>query len=451
MNSIESMNSVRGKISGVLLLFGAILAGLSITSQPARAQTETVLYSFGNQPDGSNPYASLLMDKNGNLYSTTNKGGTSGAGTVFKVTLTGEESVLYSFGSGSEDGTYPDAGLIAYKGSLYGTTYAGGAGGPDCSFLGCGTVFKLIPKPAKGCPSDSNTGNGWCESVLYSFGSQSGDGIAPDAGLIVDTEGNLYGTTLSGGNGVGAVFELSPQPAGGCAAGSNPGNGWCETVLYSFGSEPDGANPYAGVILDKSGNLYGTTANGGNNQGTVFKLSTEPAGGCAGGSNPGNGWCETVLYRFGNKSGDGANPYGALVMDSKGDLYGTTLNAGAGTWGTVFGVTPTGEEVTLYSFGSEPNDGCNPFDGLIRDSKGNLYGTANACGGLDGGTVFELSPPETKGAAWTETILYAFNFDAGKGDGTAPVGGLLMEDGILYGTTDLGGANGNGTVFELTP
>jgi uncharacterized repeat protein (TIGR03803 family) len=408
------------------------------------------------------------MDSKGNLYGTTNKGGANNEGMVFEVSPqpaggcpTGSnpgdgwcEKVLYSFGQ-SGDGTYPDADLILHSGALYGTTFAGGNGLGDnyCGSGGCGTVFKLSRKPAKGCASGSNTGNGWCETVLYSLGGQP-DGFGAYAGLITDTEGNFYGTTLYGGNGVGTVFKLSPEPARGCAAGSNTGNGWCETVLYSFGNEPDGQNPQGGVIRDSKGNLYGTTVYGGINPGTVFKLSPEPASGCASGSNTGNGWCETVLYRFGSQSGDGSNPYGGLVTDGRGNLYGTTSRYGANTWGTVFEVTPTGVETTLHSFGAPPlgaDDGCGPLDHLLRDSKGNLYGTTNACGALDGGIAFELSPPHTKGAAWTYTVLHDFNGIDGR-DASAPQAGLIMDkNGNLYGTTDLGGASGVGTVFEITP
>jgi uncharacterized repeat protein (TIGR03803 family) len=466
------MKFMQSKISGIMLVFGGIFAVLFISPQPAHAQTGTALYSFGTPPDGSEPRAALIMDSKGNLYSTTNKGGANGVGAVFELspeiasgcaagTGAGDgwcESVLYSFGNGSEDAAYPDAALLLYKGDLYGTTYSGGApGGPNCSFQPCGTVFKLGPKPKSGCPTGTNTGNGWCESVLYSFDSQPGDGFNPYAGLIVDKEGNLYGTTPFGGISGGTVFELSPEPASGCPTGSYTGNGWCETVLYAFGGEPDGGNPYGGVIIDKEGNLYGTTAYGGINGGTVFKLMPEPASGCATGSNTGNVWCETVLYRFGSQSGDGENPYGGLVIAGKGNLYGTTYAFGANTWGTVFEVTPTGEETTLHNFGAPPlggNDGCDPFDSLIRDSSGNLYGDTETCGQYGGGNVFELSPPPPteKGAAWTYAALYDFHEC---GDTPTPpcnpVAAVILEGGNLYLTLAGGGSNGNGAVFEVSP
>jgi uncharacterized repeat protein (TIGR03803 family) len=453
------MNTVRTKISGVTLALGAVLTVSCITLQPAHAQTGSVLYSFGAQPDGAYPRASLIMDTKGNFYGTTYQGGANGEGTVFELTAAGEESVLYSFGAGSGDGNQPDSSLLLYKGDFYGTSYYGGVQGPECLSSGCGTVFKLSPKPAKGCPAGSNAGNGMCETVLYTFGSLTSDGVDPYAGLIVDEAGNLYGTTVYGGNddsGAGTVFELSREPAGGCPTGSNPGNGWCETVLYTFLEElgADGQNPNGGVIIDKAGNLYGTTLSGGKDQsvqeGTVFELSPEPVGGCAAGSNTGNGWCETVLYSFGSQSGDGANPYAGVVMDSRGNLYGTTSQAGAGEsgGGTVFEVTPAGAETVLWSFGELEYDGCTPFDGVI-DSKGHLYGTTWGCGQYGLGMVFEMSPPAKRGGPWSETKLYAF---PGAPGGQNPAAGLVMnKDGNLFGTTEIGGANGNGTVFEVTP
>ena len=461
------MNSVRSMTIRLAVAFGAVLPAL-IGLQPAHAQTETVLYSFGSAPDSRYPWSSLIMDSKGNLYSTTNQGGTNGAGTVFELspetgsgcptgTNTGNgwcESVLYSFGSVSGDASNPASSLLLYKSDLYGTTVNGGVVGMECSGLGCGTIFKLSPAPKKGCAAGTNTGNGWCESVIYSFAGAGGDGFSPYADLIVDKKGNLYGTTQYGGEndaGAGTVFELSPEPAGGCATGSNPGNGWCETVLYVFGAAADGANPWGGVVMDKEGNLYGTTYGGetGFGGGTVFKLIPEPAGGCPTGSNPGNGWCETVLYAFGSQSGDGTNPVAGLVMDSKGNLYGTTLYAQPGG-GTVFEVTPTGAETVLWTFGLIGYDGDNPFDGVIRDSKGNLYGTTDLGGQQGVGMVFELSPPAKKGGAWGETPLCSFM--GAPNDGAYARGSLIMDKkGNLYGATQAGGTIGNGAVFELVP
>lgn len=255
---------------------------------------ETVLYQFGNYPDGATPYGSLVADESNNLYGTTATGGTSGAGTVFEVDQSGNETILYNFGSGADDGFEPFAGLVRDKeGNLYGTTLEGGPGGG-------GTVFKV-----------NASGE---ETVLYGFGSASGDGILPWAGLTLDSKGNLYGTTDAGGaNGRGTVFKISPKGT--------------ETVIYSFGPAPDGNSPNEGdgVILDPAGNLYGTTSSGGSfGLGTAFKIDT-------------NGK-ETILHSFSGK--DGKVPAGGLSRDPKGNLYGAASGGGAYGGGVIFRITP---------------------------------------------------------------------------------------------------------------
>jgi uncharacterized repeat protein (TIGR02543 family) len=274
--------------------------------------TETVLYNFGNGGDGQNPYAGLIFDSAGNLDGTTSVGGVYGKGTVFKLSPNGgggwTETVLYSFGNGS-DGVNPYGGLIFdNSGNLYGTTVNGGANGG-------GTAFEVSP----------NGGGGWAETVLYSFGNGSSDGLNPYAGLIFDSSGNLYGTTVNGGANVGGTaFEVSP----------NGGGGWAETVLYSFGNgSSDGLNPYAGLVFDNSGNLYGTTANGGPySGGTVFELSP---------FNGANNRCcrEVQVYKFGSGL-DGRNPNAGVIFGASGTLYGTTVNGGVNGGGTVFGIVP---------------------------------------------------------------------------------------------------------------
>ncbi|MGE5206863.1 MAG: choice-of-anchor tandem repeat GloVer-containing protein [Chlamydiota bacterium] len=305
--------------------------------------TKTVFYSFSGGTDGAFPNWDLLRDPMGNLYGTTYWGGSSGYGTVFKVTPTGTETVLYNF-AGNSDGANPSAGLARDpQGNLYGTTYSGGASG-------YGTVFKVAP-----------TGT---ETVLYSFTGGS-DGANPTWGLIRDPQGNLYGTTYSGGaSGYGTVFKVTPTGT--------------KTVLYSFaGGSDDGAHPEAGLIRDPMGNLYGTTGSGGgSNQGTVFKVTQTGT--------------ETVLYIF-SGGADGANPSAPLTRDPQGNLYGTTHSGGAYGYGTVFKVTPTGTETVLYSF-TGGADGANPIGGLARDPMGNLYGTAYSGGASGYGTVFKLIP-----------------------------------------------------------
>jgi uncharacterized repeat protein (TIGR03803 family) len=396
--------------AGVTLAIASAL--LLVAARLAQAQTETVLYSFGsNSADGARPLSGLVSDKRGNLYGTTEWGGSYFQGTVFKVTPAGDETVLYNFGSQSGDGMNPYAGLVLDKqGNLYGTTCCGGS-------YGYGTVFKLTPAGL--------------EAVLYSFGSQIADGRYLYAGLVLDKQDNLYGATYSGGAyGYGTVFKLTP-------AGQ-------ETVLYSFQCQSgDGCGPAGALVFDKKDNLYGTTVGGGgpNNPGTVFMLT--PAGN------------ETVLHSFGAQSEDGHHPYGGLIFDKQGNLYGTTCCGGVHGYGTVFKLTLAGSETVLYSFGSVPGDGHGPNAALVFDKQGNLYGTTSA-GGVnpgafhlyDQGTVFKITP------TGTETVIY--NFGVATGDAFSPGGSLVFDKkGHLYGTTAYGGAQGGvygeGSVFKLTP
>jgi uncharacterized repeat protein (TIGR03803 family) len=328
------------------------------------------------------------------------------------------------------DGQYPSAGVILDgMGNLYGTTFQGGS-------HQMGTLFKLAP-----------TGASWAETILYNFCAQANcaDGAEPQANLVMDAAGSIYGTTSAGGNhGGGTVFRLSPTSGG-----------WTETVLYSFCSQTncaDGQSPVAGLLMDSMGNFYGTTSYGGssdNRAGTVFKLSPTSTG-----------WNETVLHSFCqdyNVAGncvDGAVPLAGVIMDPAGSLYGTTYYGGTGTpsAGTVFRLTSTGTGWTheiLYNFCSQPNcpDGEEPQSTLIMDNAGNLYGTT--VNGLHGGTVFELSPTST---GWTEAVLYYFCPQSASTcpDGASPVAGLIIDSaGDLYGTTESGGDHGLGTVFEL--
>jgi len=343
-------------------LYGTTIKGGSGGSgtvfEVPRDGTQTRLYSFCSRKDcsdGAEPSGSLIMDKNGNLYGTTQEGGTSYGGTVFKLTPDGTETVLYLFCSQVRctDGAGPVAGLIMDKaGNLYGTTSSGGASES-------GTVFEVAP-------------NG-TETVLYSFCSVAGcpDGSGPVAGLITDKAANLYGTTGYGGpGGGGTVFEVTPNGT--------------ETVLYSFCRQTnciDGSRPGAGLIKDKVGNLYGTTESGGaDGQGTVFKLAPDGT--------------EAVLYSFANGR-DGTNPYAGLVTDKKGNLYGTTEYGGDNGCvggqgcGTIFELAPDGTETVLHTFKDQP-DGANPAAGLIMDSLGNLYGTTYGGGAYGLGTVFRL-------------------------------------------------------------
>jgi uncharacterized repeat protein (TIGR03803 family) len=404
----------------------------------ALAQKETVLYSFGiKAAEGATPWGSLIMDKAGDLYGTTSEGGAYGLGTVFKLSPPATKrgawtgTVLYSFGSQPGDGATPYDSLVTDKdGNLYGTTYSGGANN-------VGTVFELSPE---------KTGT-WTETVLYNFGGAPNDGSLPYAGLMIDTKDNLYGTTYTGGaNNAGTVFKLTREKSG----------AWSEAVLHGFGGAAnDGSLPYAGLIMDKAGDLYGTTSEGGAYSfGTVFKLSREKGG----------VWTETGLYSFGSQSEDGVNPHGSLIMDKAGNLYGMTTGGGKYVYGEVFKLSPPAEktgiraETILYSFGSYSIDGAYPFDGLIMDETGNLYGTTTGGGKYSFGTVFQMSPPAAEGSAWTEEVLYSFGGTRVRApNGEEPWDSLIMDnEGNLYGTTTEGGATthcdyGCGTVFKLAP
>ncbi len=452
----------------------AVLSTLPLIAvRPAQAQTETVLYNFMGGSDGSGPTSSLSSDGAGNLYGTTNSGGL-GYGTVFELSPTGgggwNEAVLYSF-TGRADGANPNLSYVTFDsgGNLYGTASQGGA-------EGYGVVFELGPEPVGGCPSGSNNGNGWCETVLYSFMSTP-DGASPASGLAWDQQGNLYGTTYGGGSGSGVVYELSPN-------GSGVSN---ESVLYSFCSQPsclDGAYPNG--LVQENGNFYGTTENGGAYAvGTVFELSPQPAGGCPSGSYTGNGWCESILHAFAGHPTDGRYPSGTPVFDSAGNVYGTTVYGGRGTCdfdagcGTVWELTPvTGggyTEEILHNFNSGPlTFGCCypirlphfPSAGVVLDSSGNIYGTttyggsSSYCtetekgrGTYQGcGTLFEIAKLQGKKAAYKFELLWIFNW----ADGANPVTSLILDGGHLYGTTYNGGdfcpyPDGCGVAFEFTP
>jgi uncharacterized repeat protein (TIGR03803 family) len=301
------------------------------------------------------------------------------------------ESVIYSF-AGQPDGAFPSAGLVRdAKGNLYGTTYGGGAAGN-------GTVYEVIP------PGTAK--------VLYSF-SGGADGSGPAAGLV-RANGSLYSTTLGGGaDFFGTVFKVTPAGL--------------ETVLASFARGDGGGFPEAGLIRDKQGNLYGTTSgyNGGYGNGAVFKVTPDGT--------------LTILYEFSGGE-DGLCPYGGLVSDFQGNLYGTTYRGGASGYGTVFEVAPDGKETVLHSFSGGP-DGSYPAAGLLRDGNGNLYGTTTGGGTGGYGTVFRVAK------TGTEKVLHSFT----GADGFYPIASLVEDaTGNLFGTTESGGSHGKGTVFRVT-
>lgn len=313
----------------------------------------TVLYSFAGPPDAANPAGPLLRDKSGNLYGTTVWGGASNQGAVFKLSSTGDETVLYSFAGNTADGSNPEGGVISdSEGNLFGTTEGGGDGAGCGGYIyGCGIVFEI-----------DTAGH---ETILHTFNGE-GDGAIPWAGLIRDAAGNFYGTTVEGGTaGLGTIFKLD-------TAGSL-------TLLHSFAGA-DGAYPYGPVIRDAKGNLYGATYQGGSSKvGTVFKLSTSGK--------------VTVLHNF-TGNNDGAYPPAGLVRDAAGNLYGTTAQGGSSSnMGTVFKVDTANKETVLHSF-TTPRQGMLPEAGLLLDKTGNLYGSTYYGGPRNDndGTIFKLTP-----------------------------------------------------------
>jgi uncharacterized repeat protein (TIGR03803 family) len=424
----------------------AIILGLAsiVATRTAHAQTYTVIHNFTGGADGEEPNYGLTIDASGNLYGTT-FGGDSGQGTAFMLspgnpawTLT----PLYAF-SGLTDGAAPYAAVVfGPDGTLYGTTGFGGVPNAACttggSFSGCGTVFNM-KNPAlreEGKPSGF-----WTETVLYEFLGLSDGAIPYGARVIFDRVGNLYGTAFSGGggncqggmgypSGCGVIYELTPS-----------NGGWTQTVLYTFSGGNDGAHPWAGVIFDQSGNLYGTTEFGGAyGYGTVYELT--PAA---------SGWTLKTLYSFQNTkdSQDGGQPFAGLIFDSSGNLYGATTTGGAGGGGTVFELTPSGAGwtfQTLYGFASVPGHlAQGPTASLVFDNGGNLYGATAGDGLYSFGSVFKLT--RSSNGTWTYTSLYDFqNLD----DGRTPRSNLVFDKyGNLYGTAT-GGQNGYGLVFEIT-
>jgi uncharacterized repeat protein (TIGR03803 family) len=349
-------------------------------------------------------------------------------------------TTIYQFTGGS-DGAEPWAPvLIGPDGVLYGTTFAGGILNPACSRGTCGVVFSLAP-PA-------TAGNGWTQTVLYSFTGGS-DGYGPVGGsLVADAAGALYGAASIGGgpNNGGTVFSLSPP--------ASQGGPWTESTLHTFtgtgAPSSDGAEPFGTLVVDAEGVLYGTTDSGGAyGLGTAFSLAPPKA--------PGEPWTETILHSFGNGS-DGLSPFAGLVAGGRGLFYGTTLGGGTFNVGTVYSLqAPTAHgdswtETVLYSFGQSATDGDGPEYGTLVIGKGGvLYGTTYYGGAYGEGSAFSLSPPAEPGGVWAETVIYSFDFQSG----ALPMGGLALgKDGILYGATSHGGSaarDSNGTVFQLKP
>jgi uncharacterized repeat protein (TIGR03803 family) len=402
---------------GVVLAMFALVAMLA---SGAKAATGKIIYSFAGEEDGEYTDTDLVIDGAGSLYGTSVRGGEFDGGTVFRLTPSGHSwihTVLYSF-TGSRDGGEPYKGVtLDAQGNLYGTAVTGGRG--SCEG-GCGVAYKL-----------TNSGGIWTQRVIHFF-SGGNDGSGPGAGLTIDSAGNLYGMAPTGGaNGLGVIYRLHPTASGGwnfrvihtftggadgatasagrlllhaghlygvaTAGGANEKGvafeltptqvgEWNFTTLYAFGGQPDAGFPYGGLLMDSSGNFYGTTYyDGANNLGSVYQLS--PAAG--------GGWTERVLYSF-RGGGDGQNSISTLVRDAAGNLYGTTSEGGAGcSCGTIFKLAPgangTWTESVVHRFHNTP-DGAFVYNGMVPDSAGNFYG-ATVHGGAHGeGSIYKFRP-----------------------------------------------------------
>lgn len=401
------------RVMGLALVFAARLA---------QAQTETVLYNFTGGTYDPGPASGLTSDSAGNFYGTTAGEGLEGFGTVFELSPNGSggwnETVLYNF-TGGVDGGNPSYSRVIFDGAgnIYGTTERGGA-------YENGVVFKLSP-----------AGANWTETTLHSFAGGA-DGFFPLTGLIMEPVGNLYGTTWAGGAlGGGTVFELSKS-----------GGVWTEQVIYAAGASKYGMT--AGLTMDAAGNIFGVSYS------TIFELSPNGIG----------GWNPTVLHTFIRNPKGGNFLAGTPVLDKAGNLYGTTTawNAQAefshDFRGTVYELSPgkNGQWIKKTLFIFLPYDGAlegnAPYGGVVLDGAGNIYGTTIVGGAYGQGTVFELVASAGTGS-YTEKVLWSFNGT----DGSQPYGGVILDRaGNLYGTTAYGGTGdgGNGfggVVFEVTP
>lgn len=412
------MRSIVHTLVGSRLLAAIVVVmGVAFGSH---AQTYEVLYSFAGGADGATPYGTLVKDSQNSLYGTTTSGGDVncrppyGCGTVFRFSALGTKTTLVSF-HGTPDGAGPLGSVIRIAGFAYGTTAEGGPYHNDA-----GTVFKV-----------SASGK---ESILYSFQGGS-DGADPWSALVRDSAGNLYGTTFVGGN-----FANNYCPQNGCGTVFKIDATGHHTILHTF-SGPDGASPLEGLVRDAAGNFYGTTGAGGGSGcdvgcGVIYKI--DPAGN------------ETILHAFLGYTADGAGPNSNLIIDQSGNLYGTTSSGGAFSAGIIYELSSAGVYTILHSFNGK-SGGADPQTGVIRDSKGNLYGTTYAGGKISCnrytngcGIVYKLS------RTGQFTVLHTFT---GRPDGANPSWGSLLRDssGNIYGLAANGGASGNGAIFKITP
>jgi uncharacterized repeat protein (TIGR03803 family) len=408
------------------------------------AQTFTSLYSFAQQGGhGWQPWGGVVAGSQGELYGTTYYGGSYTYGTIFELAPPAPqggawtETVIHSFSDQGGD-AYPITGVsLGPGGALYGAAQT--VSGPGLSFFG--TAYQLRPP--------SGTSTHWPESILYQF-SGGTDGGNPEGPLTVGPGQAIYGITSfgSGPAANGTVFRLTPP--------ATSGGAWTETVLWGFGVGAGQPVTPEGALAIYRDRIYGVTKAGGTGLvGTVFELTPPTV--------EGGSWTETTICNFTGENGDGSTPLAGVVADANGVLYGTTEQGGQGCvhgCGIVFSLTPPSvaggawTETILHSFTGANGDGFEPYAGVILGPGGVLYGATYVGGSNQGpncgegcGIVYELVPPSSQGATWTEVILHTF---AGT-DGSGPYASLALSNGTLYGTTRYGGASNQGTVFSLVP
>jgi uncharacterized repeat protein (TIGR03803 family) len=404
--SLFNVNAhTRAGAKGLLVLFAALVLAVP----GAQAQTFNVIYSFQHGAVGIFPYAGVTLDAHGNIYGTNNVSGL-GYGSVYKLTYRNGSyiaSALYDF-QGGNDGAFPASRVVfGPDGNLYGTTSEGGGSG--CSSHGCGTVFKLSPPPTTCRASQCS----WNETVLYRF-TGGADGAIPEFGdIIFDSAGAIYGTTSGNNVSFGSVYKLAKS-----------GGVWTETTLWTFTGGADGFFPMGSVVFDGAGNLYGTMNTG------VFELSPS-----------GNGWTETVIHTF-DYHIEGLSSESSMVFDNAGNLYSSTFTLGPNEDGSIFEMTPSGgiwNLQVIYPVGHTIGTSLN------FDAAGNLYGVCIA-NRSDNGEAFKMS---LVNGSWIYTSLHEFT---GGDEGATPYEGMVMDaNGNLYGTASAGGDYNLGMVYKITP
>jgi uncharacterized repeat protein (TIGR03803 family) len=410
-------------LAGMAMLVNATSAG---TATPAATSGTKVAYSFAGGADGEYPSTDLVVDASGNLYGTSVQGGANGSGTVFRLSPSASgwtHTVVYNF-TGQADGGQPYGGVVldAQGNNLYGTAVVGGTHrGSPCIDSGCGVAFKL-----------TQSGGSWHQSVIHTFTGGS-DGYGPGNGLTLAKDGSLFGMTPTGGtHGLGIIYQLNPGASG----------TWKLKVIHAFSGGDDGATGSAGrLLLDGAGGLFGvSTVGGAHGAGAAFHVTQDPSG----------RWKLTPIYEF-NGVPDAGFPYGGLIFDGSGNMYGTSYYDGANNLGSVYELspTPTGgwTERVLHSF-TGGGDG-NYSISTLASVAGNLYGTTSEGGaGCSCGVIFKLTP--SAHGHWTQTVVYRF---------PGPPGAAFAYNGMaadstgrhLYGTTVHGGTTNDGAIYQFTP